>query len=370
MKMERTTPPEAEELELSLFGPGIGECIVVHLGAGNWMVVDSCLNGSGDKAIALEYLDGLGVDVASRVKLVVATHWHDDHIRGLAQVVRRASTAHFACSAALRCEEFLTLIAADEDVKLVEHTSGVSEFAEVLNVLNSREAARYYAGPDYWACDGMRLYFNANPCDVEVDALSPSSHVVTDSHREIALLIPRPGPIRRFPSSSPNDSSVVLLVRTIGLSLLLGADLGKGADYRRGWQAILASSGARPRARCSSYKVAHHGSEDADLDGTWENLLIEDPRAVLTPYARGRTPLPSESDVSRINARTAYAYCTAWPPTKSPPTREPAVDRTLREVVLSRRAIRKCPGQIRIRAPIIGRPDDMLIELFSGAARL
>src|SRR5438067_455186 len=40
----KTEPPDSSELELSVFGPGRGECLVVHLGAGEWMVVDSCLN--------------------------------------------------------------------------------------------------------------------------------------------------------------------------------------------------------------------------------------------------------------------------------------------------------------------------------------
>lgn len=38
------TPPVADELEVSVFGPGVGESVVVHLGHGDWMVVDSCLN--------------------------------------------------------------------------------------------------------------------------------------------------------------------------------------------------------------------------------------------------------------------------------------------------------------------------------------
>ena len=42
--MSLAAPPRTDELEVSLFGPGVGECVIVHLGAGEWMVVDSCLD--------------------------------------------------------------------------------------------------------------------------------------------------------------------------------------------------------------------------------------------------------------------------------------------------------------------------------------
>src|SRR6516225_10111580 len=108
--MPRTSLPRSDELELSVFGPGIGESLVVHLGWGSWMVVDSCMNEARDKAVALDYLEQLGIDVASQFKLIVVTHWHDDHIRGISQLLGVARSAIFACSAALNNEEFMTLV--------------------------------------------------------------------------------------------------------------------------------------------------------------------------------------------------------------------------------------------------------------------
>ena len=368
--MAKMNPPHANELELSLFGPGIGECLVVHLGAGNWMVVDSCLNEAGDKAIALEYLEGLGVDVASQVRLIVVTHWHDDHIRGVAKILRYATSARFACPAALKSKEFLTLVVADEDIKLVEHTSGASEFADVLKVLDSRKGGPYRAGPDHWACDGMRLYSETNPCLVEVHALSPSSQAITDTKGDIARQIPVANQVmRRFPGTGPNTLSVVLLVKTDRLHLLLGADLESGRDGRRGWRAVLGSE-LRPNVASSTYKVAHHGSANADLNDIWRDLLVGSPRAILTPYCRGPKPLPSDEDISRIKTKTDYLYCTAWPPTTSPPRRDRAVQRTMKEMGCFHRATRKRPGHIRVRAPFGGRVDDILVELFDGARRL
>jgi hypothetical protein len=140
------------------------------------MIVDSCYNQSGDTAIALEYLEGLRVDVGRQVKLVVASHWHDDHIRGISQILRRAKSARFACSAAIRTEEFLTLVCAHEEIKLVEHTSGLSELADVLAILQARAPSRYARGPHHWVTEGACLYSATTANQVEVRALTQIIH--------------------------------------------------------------------------------------------------------------------------------------------------------------------------------------------------
>src|SRR4051794_37763128 len=95
-------PPGPDELEVSLFGPGVGECVVVHMGAGEWFVVDSCIDSATGSPAALDYLAAMNIDVSRMVKLVVVTHWHDDHMRGASTLVRRAETAQFVCSSVLR----------------------------------------------------------------------------------------------------------------------------------------------------------------------------------------------------------------------------------------------------------------------------
>ena len=356
-------------MELSLFGPGIGECLVVHLGGGDWMVVDSCWNTAGDKAIAVDYLEGLGVDIGKQVKLIVATHWHDDHVHGLSNLLGYASSARFACSVALRCEEFMALVAASDDIKPIAHSSGVSEFAEALKIMRSRSSGRHPGGPNHWAGEGTRLYAQTSPNVVEVHALSPSSQTITNAQRGIARLLPSAGkPVRQLPAPSQNDTCIALLVQTSGLNFLLGADLEAGSSGQSGWQAVLAS----PTKSCvlsSGYKIAHHGSANADLDAIWTDLLVSNPHAILTPYIRGAKPLPSDEDISRLQSKTDSLYSTLVPFSKTPPTRDKAADKTMKEVLRSRRAMRT-PGQIRLRAPINGRADDILVELFNGAGRL
>ena len=50
--------PSEDEVEITLLGPGYGESIVVHIGHGRWIVVDSCINDAGEPQ-ALEYLQAI-----------------------------------------------------------------------------------------------------------------------------------------------------------------------------------------------------------------------------------------------------------------------------------------------------------------------
>lgn len=78
-----TIPPASQEMEVSIFGPGFGECVVLHFGNNDWGVVDSCLHPASRLPTALHYLEALKVDVSQSVRFVTATHWHDDHMHGI-----------------------------------------------------------------------------------------------------------------------------------------------------------------------------------------------------------------------------------------------------------------------------------------------
>lgn len=120
-------PPKADEFELTIFGPGVGECILMHLGDGNWFVIDSCRIPGSKTPAAIAYLEKLKIDPSSAIQSILATHWHDDHVKGLADIVRRCPQATFAMSAALEQAQFFQLVyEANESNKLVEVSSRTS----------------------------------------------------------------------------------------------------------------------------------------------------------------------------------------------------------------------------------------------------
>lgn len=91
--------PAADEIEVTIIGPGFGEAALIHIGDGRWFLIDSCVGKDDKTSASLRYLSDIGVDPSS-VFLVVVTHWDDDHCRGMADLVRRCTNARIAMSKA------------------------------------------------------------------------------------------------------------------------------------------------------------------------------------------------------------------------------------------------------------------------------
>src|SRR5437899_345422 len=89
--------PAPNEIEVTLFGPGYGEAIAIHLGEGAWLLVDSCIDPESKRPATGEYLERIGIDPA-QVRAIVASHWHDDHVGGISQLAAKHSQADFILS--------------------------------------------------------------------------------------------------------------------------------------------------------------------------------------------------------------------------------------------------------------------------------
>lgn len=362
--------PQADELEVSLFGPGVGECVVVHLGHGEWIVVDSCINPETRLPAALEYLQTLGINPAQAVTHVIVSHWHDDHTRGISRVLDAATQAKLVCSSALRREEFKELIAASASLNMkAEQGSGVDEIATALSIVKARRQGGGSAattGPK-WAHADMLLHrrttSNGQP-DCEVWALSPSSQTQTRSLLDIAELLPKPGEQRRaVVNVEPNDTALVISVRFGQAQAVLGSDLESGTSPGTGWSAVLTTT-ARPAAPVHTFKVPHHGSQNAYHSGQWSNLLAPDAFAVVTPYSTGRKPLPTDADLARLKGHTQHVYCTA-PHAGKASFADPVVQRTVGEVAKTTRTRAVRLGHVRVRMPA-NQPAPR-VELFGAA---
>lgn len=365
-------PPRSDEVEVSLFGPSYGESVVIHLGHNEWIIVDSCQNLATKKPIPLEYLERIQVPPTTAVKLVLATHWHDDHIRGLASVFRACQTARFACSAAMGKEEFHTLVAAMTERSMMTNT-GVSEFTEIFNILKTRKANNSTLAPQV-AIEDRRLWHYAPDVNTrrpltELWSLSPSDATVAIALTNLATLAPKVGsPKRRIPDLRPNHASVVLLVSIGQLHILLGADLENTVDAGRGWTAIL-NNPRRPQGKASIFKIPHHGSKTADDPRVWATMLQPQPFALLTPFVRANRTLPTRPDVARICAYTNNAYSTTSLRPPRLPRRPKMVERTIEEIVKRIQPVPSSLGQLRLRTTLDGN-NPWSIDTFTGACRL
>jgi len=102
--------PDSAEIEISLFGPGYGESIVIHLGQNIWIIIDSCIDESTGDNIPLTYLNDMGVDIETNVKQVICSHWHKDHYKGISEIVKACTSSEFICTSALNSDRFFTLM--------------------------------------------------------------------------------------------------------------------------------------------------------------------------------------------------------------------------------------------------------------------
>jgi len=364
------SPPQDNEIEVSVFGPGFGECILIHLGNKEWLVVDSCLDPEHKEPYPLIYLNKLGIDPKYSIKYILATHWHDDHIRGLSRIVEVCKDAEFICSSAFGKKEFTTLVDAYSKHTMLQD-SGIEEFNRILtyNLLRRPKKSIKLASGD------RPLYTSNNSCPdlrYSIYSLSPSDHAMLNAVLDIARLLPEAKTTKiRFPNIQPNNTCVVLLIIIGELALLLGADLEEMGDPNMGWMNIIASQ-TRPAIKAILYKISHHGSPNADHQDIWTSLLDGYFHAVLTPFTHGNVYLPRETDLRRIKANTGTneTYITSLPRWIRPITRNSTVERTIRESGIKLMRYNNSHGHVRFRLNAKARPYTWHVDLDGQATNI
>ncbi len=309
----------------------------------------------------------LRIDPTNAIKRVLATHWHDDHVRGLSEILRVCPEAKLAISSALAGDQFFQIVLeVAEQRKLVSGTSTATEFAEILEYWDQIGKT---IGPDFYAIDGLPLFEGGFQDTSRVVALSPSPDTVTHSKTDLVSRLLTSSATRSFKRFRPNDLSVAVRVEAGSVKLLLGADLENNGAGNFGWNAVLLSDHRHTLHKADAFKVAHHGSSNADHEQVWASLLQPNPVAVVTPYSKLASPLPTDSDVSRIKGRTTQLYCTTWPQ-KSKPLRRQGVDGIVAMATKSRHTIAGKRGFVRIRFDLRELSPVPNVELFGAAVQL
>ena len=341
-----TDRPAADVIEISFFGPGYGEAILIHFGNGDWIAIDSCIDPKNGNCVPLEYLMELEVDLANQLKLIIATHWHDDHIRGISSLFRNSTKAKFGLSAAFTKEEFLQWAAVNASPDPSPLGKTTIELMAVLQTLQDRGAKPIYVTPD-------RKLFSSKIGQSDAEgvlfSLSPSDAVIGRFLEQMASSLPNAGePQLRAKDLKPNEVSVVLSAQFPNGSALLGADLEETPG--KGWSNILATSTCIGD-RATLFKVPHHGSENAHCDAVWSKMLSRAVIAIIAPWNRGKR-LPTPSDAKRILSLTQNAYATADPNDISPIKRDPQVRRSLASMGIDLKLAQPRSGHLRFRRKI------------------
>jgi hypothetical protein len=358
--------PAQDEAQINIFGPGFGECILIHAGFNEWIVIDSCVDSESGRPAALVYLESLGIDPETAVKFVLCTHWHDDHIGGIAELLLACKNAEFACSSALTQIEFLEAVQIFNKRPLIIDSSGLSEIQKVFVILRSRKPPKFAIAD----LPLLRLGTASSVPRCELTALSPTQVEFQRFLQSISQLIPRIGMTKfRCPSLNPNDLSVAAWLRIGSLQVLLGADLEEHGVSGRGWTAVLASS-TKPPGRAGVFKVAHHGSLTGHHPNVWTDMLDGGAIAVVTPWGLGRSKLPRRRDCDRILALTSSAYASSRPTPRRVRGLPAPVTRTLREAGVTIRGAEPPTGCVRLQAQISNPASTWAVSLSPGAMSL
>lgn len=355
--------PAPDELEISVMGPGFGESIACHVGANEWFIVDSCIETRQTRPAVLNYLQALGVDPATAVKVVVATHWDQDHVRGLGEVIRACKTADFCCAKAFVGHEFQYYI---DELSIGSQERGTGDIRQAFDAVKESGRTCRQAVP------GKSLLRRslATGGAIELLSLSPSDKEFDLFLREIALRRPAAlEPMRMGIARSPNLASVVTALVLEDCAVLLGADMEWRPEPDRGWNSVVSESARLSLKRAAVVKIPHHGSENAHAEGMWQQMLEPAPIAVIAPFSKGKAESrpPTAADILRVRERTSQLFVTARHATSRPHARDPGVIRGLRDSRINTRNLAGPLGLVRLRKP---RQTTWSAELFGAAYKV
>jgi hypothetical protein len=324
-------------------GPGYGEAVVVHLGQGEWLIVDSCVDAADShRPVApLRYLRGLGVRVEQSVKFIVVSHWDDDHVKGIGEVVEACPNARFVCSHVFPTDKFAGFVEAVSIGSAATDGGSVRNIRKVLQILHARGKSICRAGSGRKLC--------SNPV---IQSWSPSDLDETEFLHYVAQMHPKAGePLRKAILGTSNLTSVVLSIDWAETSVLLGADMERNHDEGRGWGAVVSEAQRLEWKKGDLVKVPHHGSQTANDDRMWEILLHPQPISVVAPFGRGpsKSRPPKSTDVRRISDKSRAMFLTARRAEPQTRTMDLGVRRSLREGMITLTSQKSSIGMVRLR---------------------
>lgn len=272
-----------------VFGPGLGELVLVRAPPGVWMVIDGCevADGGYGQRVLNHY--------EARPAIIVLTHPHDDHSKGLLEVIDAATPYENKLiwpkiGMVLPCA-----VGATGNLQVVEtlYVGGVTE-----RVIGAVEARWHDHPPCRWDMNrGEDLPLGA----ARVRVLSPEP-----TRREKEL--------DRWRSRRPfkkNPISTVLEILWNGRRVVLGSDLVERPG--RGWSHCLAFEPSTPDH--DLLKIPHHGSVEAMNEVVLApGARVPEPVRVIAPYSVSDLPsFAPGAGIDRIRGHGGTIYLTGLP---------------------------------------------------------
>ena len=288
------TEPDKNNVQVVVLGNGFGECILVHIGGGKWIIVDSFRIKKNAQPASIEYLSSIGVDVEKNVSAIIATHWHNDHIQGMNETIKVCKSAQIAVSAVLDKNEFFAIGEFAQEF-YPDFDFGTQEYFDCDKTLenSSREPffaiqGRPFKIPTEQITHGERVeILPLSPTDFQFkNFLKNAKKFATTTSNQSEPFSKLAG---TFLSRKRNNLSVVTLIKIGSNSILLGADMEEKKSQKYGWKNILEYQ-QYEEPRPFLFKVPHHGSIGAHSEPLWKGYIAKKPISVVTTFSRSRLP--------------------------------------------------------------------------------
>lgn len=295
----------ADRLCLAVFGPGHGEAALLRFPDGSIGVVDGC--GEGPRNPVLGLLSGMP---AARLRFVALTHPHEDHLMGMAEVIRefRPEEVWFGGADHPRMyQPIVRRLRRAEHRTAAEHDAAApprhKRLADLVNQMVGRRRTRWGA---LQSLGDRQLHVDEADCRghrLRVRSLLPTTTSRFRAWRHHRTPATSAAPVEtdiEQLDADVNDLSAVLLIEWGDTRILLGGDAEVGGQGR-GWTA------ADVPDRIDILKVPHHASSGAFHQPTWERLRTD--VAIVTPYmhaAGSQPPQPAGLDSFAKHARRLF----------------------------------------------------------------
>lgn len=284
------TPSTKNELELVVFGRGYGESILFKYADSEYMVIDSFINPQTNNPIVIDYLNAIKIP-SSDIHKVVITHWHQDHIAGISEIINNAfKDVKIILNPMVRDSEFLDFLSISKK----QQQESTKEFVKVFDYIEK------YGPTNLVLASNNKLLLDTN--DVNVKALSPQDSEVWNYIRGLQEQLLEKGVGYDIPDN--NELSVVLLLKYDNNGVLLGSDLEDKKEPNCAWNGIVQKYND---IKSRIFKVPHHGSENAHNPNVWQSMLEPYPVSILTTFNKS-TKLPKDEDKNRILALSKELY--------------------------------------------------------------
>jgi hypothetical protein len=293
----------ARMLRLYLFGSTKGETVVLHMPDDRgWGVVDcyapSLEDPRSNPAYALLERENI-----AELAFLCLTHPHDDHYRGMSQLLDRFVVQDFWTFSHFDRKKFNILHmyfrAEAARAKLQEYTENAEELERIFRLAREKKAE--------WRVSGTLKALYPLPgyedAYFRIAGLTPPDSCSTRYLDSLIRRFSKDGYLLGpFPKGHHNSISIGLRIEFGRTRIILGGDVEWPA-----WASVLQD--CTPEEIASHFiKVSHHGSRTGYCTGLWPAFALRGkPDVALTPYERHGLPDFDALEHIRAHVRTIHS---------------------------------------------------------------